>query len=165
MHATMTSVSTAFSAKDLITGITTYKGIDKLSCKLTAVQWEHLTQFMQPFALAQGQMLFKQGSATRDLYFLESGTLLVHCEDANSDRIRIAMLSAGSVVGEGSFFSHSARNATVEASSRVALWRLTPLRFAELTNRSPAVALQLTLGLAGVLATRLLNEPKRVAIA
>jgi CRP/FNR family cyclic AMP-dependent transcriptional regulator len=167
MQLTMSSSTpcAASSGHNLVAGIAANKGIDKLSCKLTQAQWDSLIQFLQPFALAQGQMLFKQASATRDLYFVESGTLLVHREDQNHDRVRIAMLGAGSVVGEGSFFSHTARNATVEASSRVALWRLTPQRFAEMSNRVPAVALQLTLGLAGVMASRLHNEPKRIAIA
>jgi CRP-like cAMP-binding protein len=154
----------ASNAKDLIQVITTNKSMDKISCKLTGAQWESMVLFMQPFSLTQGQVLFKQGSSLRDLYFIESGSLLVHRED-NESRIRIAVLGAGSVVGEGSFFSHTARSATVEASTRVSLWRLTPERYAELANRLPAVALQLTMGLAGVLATRLLNEPKRVAIA
>lgn len=164
MHAT-TLAKPAFNAKDLVSAITLNKGVDKLSCKLTPAQWDSLTQFMQPFALAQGEILFKQGSTTRDLYFLESGTLLVHKEAVDGGRPYIAMLSAGAVIGEGSFFSHSARTATVETSSRVVLWRLTPLRFMEMTNRMPAVALQFTMGLAGVMAVRLLNEPKRVAIA
>jgi CRP/FNR family cyclic AMP-dependent transcriptional regulator len=155
---------TASGAKDLILGITTNKSIDKLSCKLTGAQWETLVQFMQPFSLTQGQVLFKEGSIQRDLYFIESGCVLVHRED-NESRVRIAMLAAGAVVGEGGFFSHQPRSATVEASGRATLWRLTPERFAELASRHPLLTLQLTIGLAGVLATRLLNEPKRVAIS
>ena len=60
-----------------------------------------VSRLMALMMMAQGQMLFKQASATRDLYFVESGTLLVHREDQNHDRVRIAMLGAGSVVGEG----------------------------------------------------------------
>ena len=60
--------------------------------------------------------------------------------------------------------SHQARSATVQASTSCKLWCLTPMRFLELANRHSAVALELTLAMGGVMAKRLYNRSKRVAV-
>ena len=77
---------------------------------------------------------------------------------------RIAMVGAGSVLGEGAFFSHLPRSATVNAGGHSRLWCLTPLRFRELSTRFPVIALELTVAMAAVLARRMYNKPKRVAV-
>lgn len=136
---------------------------DALSCKFSVPQWEILAAYMQPFALGGGQVLIEQCATDRTLYFIESGSLSVHYEDDKS-RIRMALVAAGSVVGEGAFFSHQPRNATVQASGNCKLWCLTPMRFLELANRHSPIALELTLGMAAVMARRLYIRPKRVAV-
>ena len=138
-------------------------GEDALSRTVTPTQWEALANYMQPFSLAQSQVLITQGSQDRTLYFVESGSLSVHYEDA-SDRIRLAIVGAGSVLGEGGLFSHMPRNATVQASTPCKLWCLTPMRFLELGNRHSPIALELTVALGAVLAKRLYNRPRRVAV-
>jgi len=57
-----------------------------------------------------------QGAKDRTLYLVESGNLTVHFEDS-AGYIRQAMVGAGSAVGEGSFFSHLPRSATVQAAT------------------------------------------------
>ena len=79
---------------------------------------------MQPFAMQQGQVLIEQGSSDQTLYFIESGTLSVHYED-DKGRVRLALVAAGTVVGEGAFFSRMPRNATVQASNASKVWCLT----------------------------------------
>jgi CRP-like cAMP-binding protein len=99
----------------------------------------------------------------RTVYFVEAGTLTVHYEDSK-ERVRIAVVGAGSVLGEGAFFSHLPRSATVNAGSDCRLWCLTPLRFRELGVRHPQIALELTIAMSAVLARRMYNKPKRVAV-
>jgi len=113
--------------------------------------------------LRSGQVLIEQGAADRTLYLIESGTLSVHYKDEKS-RIRMALVGAGSVLGEGSFFSHQPRTASVQASGECMLWCLTPMRFLELANRHSGLALDLTLAVGAVMARRLYIRPKRVAI-
>lgn len=136
---------------------------DALRCNFSVPHWEILASYMQPFALGSGQVLIEQGTTDRTLYFIESGTLSVHYQDDKS-RIRMALVGAGSVVGEGAFFSQQPRNATVQASGDCQLWCLTPMRFLELSNRHSPIALALTLGMAAVMAKRLYIRPKRVAV-
>ncbi len=136
---------------------------DRMGCTLTAAQWDMLGSYMQPFALAQGQVLIEQGAADRTLYLLESGSLSVHYED-DKGRVRLAIVAPGSAVGEGAFFTHNPRNATVQAAAPSKVWCLTPIRFAELSNRHPNIALELAMALGSLLGRRLVNKPKRVAV-
>ena len=84
-----------------------------------------------------------------------SKAILPH-HDAIGDKAR-------TVVGEGAFFSHRTRSATVQANGACRLRGLTPLRFAELSNRQPAAALALAMMVGAVLAKRLANRRMRVA--
>ena len=136
---------------------------DALRCQLSTQQWDVLASYMQPFALQQGQLLIEQGAFDQTLYFIENGTLSVHYQD-DKGRIRLAMVAAGSVVGEGAFFSHQPRSASVLATNACKLWCLSALRFKEMANRNSPIALELTLALGAVLAKRLSNRPKRVAV-
>ena len=161
------NVSLAYPLRSNINGLVHAIGhchaIDALRCNFSAPHWEILASYMQPFALDGGQVLIEQGSADRTLYFIESGTLSVHYQD-NKSRIRMALVGAGSVVGEGAFFSHQPRNATVQATGDCQLWCLNPMRFLEFSNRHSPIALALTLVMAGVMARRLYIRPKRVAV-
>ncbi|MDB5965954.1 MAG: cyclic nucleotide-binding protein [Polaromonas sp.] len=152
-----------FDIRGLSQAIANSHASDALRCQFSQPHWEILASYMQPFALSSGQVLMEQGAADRTLYFIESGTLSVHYEDEKG-RIRMALVGPGTVLGEGAFFSHQPRSATVQASSPSKLWCLTPMRFLELANRHAPVALELTIGMGAVMAKRLYNRPKRVAV-
>jgi CRP/FNR family transcriptional regulator, cyclic AMP receptor protein len=134
-----------------------------LSHSLIPAQWVILAGYMHATTLAPGQVLISQGSEDRTLYFVESGMLTVHFEDATG-KIRLAAVGAGSVVGEGGFFSHMARSASVQAGSACRLWALTPMRFSELSNRQPATALALAMALGAIMAKRAVSNRRRIMI-
>lgn len=69
-------------------------GDDALSRVVTPAQWEALGNCMQPFSLAQSQILITRSAQDRTLHFVESGSPSVHCEDTAA-RIRVAMAGAG----------------------------------------------------------------------
>jgi CRP-like cAMP-binding protein len=118
---------------------------------------------MQPFALMQGQVLIEQNAQDRNVYLVESGSLTVHYED-DKGRLRLALVGPGSAVGEGAFFTRLPRSATVQSASPGKVWCLTPIRFTELTNRQPAMALEIAMALGSLVSRRLANKPKRVAV-
>ena len=152
-----------FDIQGLAQAIAHCDASDALRCQFTQPQWDILASYMQPFALNSGQVLMEQGALDRTLYFIESGSLSVHYED-DKGRVRMALVGAGTVLGEGAFFSHQPRSATVHASTACKLWCMTPMRFLELANRHSPVALELTLAMGAVMAKRLYNRPKRVAV-
>ncbi|OSZ63303.1 Crp/Fnr family transcriptional regulator [Hydrogenophaga sp. IBVHS2] len=149
--------------KALATAMRQSNALDALPLNLSEIQWNTLAGYLQPVMLRQGQALIEQGVKDRTVYLVESGTLTVHYEDSH-DRIRIAVVGEGSLLGEGAFFSHLPRSATVSAGSDCRLWCLTPLRFRELCTRAPEIALELTVAMSAVLARRMYNKPKRVAV-
>ncbi|MDQ7746916.1 Crp/Fnr family transcriptional regulator [Hydrogenophaga pseudoflava] len=152
-----------FDVLALAQAMRTSNALDAVPANLSDAQWQVLSDYLQPVSLSQGQVLIEQGVKDRTVYFVESGSLTVHYED-DKDRVRLAMVGAGSVLGEGAFFSHLPRSATVNAGGHSRLWCLTPLRFRELSTRHPAIALELTVAMAAVLARRMYNKPKRVAV-
>lgn len=147
----------------LVAAIADCPAQDALRCQLTALQWATLADYLQALDVPEGRVLIERGAPDRAVYFIESGSLSVHYQDSLG-RVRMAIVSAGSVVGEGSFFSHLPRAATVQASGQAKLWFLSPLRFLELANRHSPIALELSLGLGSVMARRLYNRAKRVAV-
>ena len=155
-------VASKVDLKGLIDAIAQTTAEDSMTNPLTAAQWEVLSSYLLPVVLHAGQVLFSQGATDRTLYLVESGSLSVHYQD-EKERLRLAIVGAGSVVGEGAFFSHRARSATVQASTPRKLWSLTAIRFTELTNRQPAIALGLAMAAGAVLAKRLGNRRRRVA--
>lgn len=78
--------------------------------------------------------------------------------------MRLAVLTAGSVVGEGSFFSRQPHAANVVVTGAGRVWRLTTTRFSEMSNRQPNLALELTMALGAVIAKRMAHRSKRVAV-
>lgn len=152
-----------FDIQDLAQATRASNALDALPLNLSDALWRTLADHLQPVSLTRGQVLIEQGVKDRTVYFVEAGSLTVHYED-DRERIRIAMVGAGSLLGEGAFFSHLPRSATVQAGSDCRLWCLTPLRFRELCTRHPEVALELTVAMSTVLARRMYNKPKRVAV-
>ncbi len=138
--------------------------LDAVPMNLSDAQWRQLAEYLQPVSLQQGQVLIEQGVKDRTVYFVEIGQPHGAFSKTTRERVRIAMVGAGSLLGEGAFFSHLPRSATVNAGSDCRLWCLTPLRFRELSTRHPDIALELSVSMAAVLARRMYNKPKRVAV-
>lgn len=155
--------ATQFNIQGLAQAISRCTASDALRCQFSPPHWDILAAHLQAFSLTSGQVLITQGESDRMLYFIESGNLSVHYEDQKS-RVRMALVGAGTVLGEGGFFSHQPRRATVNAATPCRLWRLTPPRFTELASRHGPIALELTLAMASVMARRLSLAPRRVAV-
>ncbi|MBC5763747.1 Crp/Fnr family transcriptional regulator [Ramlibacter albus] len=152
-----------FDIQGLVRAVTQDHSPDAFRPQLKPEQWELLGTYMQPFALMQGQVLIEQNSQDRTVYFVESGTLTVHYQDEKG-RVRLAVVGPGSAVGEGAFFTRLPRNATVQAASPCKIWSMTPIRFTELTNRQPQLALEVAMALGSLVSRRLANRPKRAAV-
>ncbi|MGE4241558.1 Crp/Fnr family transcriptional regulator [Ramlibacter sp.] len=152
-----------FDVQGLVRAIAHNHSNDVFAPRLKEDQWALLGAYLQPLALARGQKLIEQNAEDRTVYFVESGQLAVHFEDEKK-RLRLAVVDAGSAVGEGSFFTRNVRSATVQAASDCRIWSLTPIRFTELTNRQPALALEIALALGALVSRRLANRPRRVAV-
>ena len=149
--------------QDLCRAVSQNTSYDAFAPALTPPQWELLASYLQVSDLAVGQVLIDQNTHDRTLFFIESGALSVHLI-GDKGQMQLAILNPGSVVGEGSFFSRLPRSANVVATGPARVWRLTASRFSEMSNRQPGLALELVLALGAVIAKRMVNKPKRVAV-
>ena len=163
MNLSSAMPSRRFDIHDLALSMRNSHALDALPLNLSEPQWNLLGDHLQPVALKEGQLLIEQGIKDRTVYFVESGSLTVHV-DAEKNRARLAVVGAGSILGEGAFFSHLPRSATVSAGNASRLWCLTPLRFRELSARHPVIALELSMAMAAVMARRSYHQLKRVAV-
>jgi len=147
----------------LITAIAHNTEDGVLAKHLGAQSWYIVADYLHPHAYERGHLLIGQGGQDRNLYFLESGNLKVDVKTGQG-LLQLAILGPGTVVGEGSFFSRLPRNASVVAYSNCKVWELSPSDFEALAKRHPTVALSLSMALGAILATRMLDVSRRIAI-
>lgn len=152
-----------FEIQDLIEVLAQSSTPDGLRLRLSQEQWDTLASHLQPLTLGLGQMLIKQGAKDRTLYFVESGSLSVHYQD-DEKKIHLAVVGPGTAVGEGAFFTHRPRQASVQAGAACKVWALSPLRFQELSIRKPQIALEITMGLGALVSTRLAHQQHRISV-
>ena len=152
-----------FDVQGLVQAVAHNHSSDSFQPALSPTQWELLGTYLQPFALKQGQVLIEQNAQDRTVYLVESGNLSVHYED-DKGRVRLAVVGPGSAVGEGAFFTRLPRNATVQSATPSKIWCLTPIRFTELSNRQPTLALEIAMALGSLVSRRLANRPRRIAV-
>lgn len=138
------------NVQQLVTAIADLDATDALQCKLSLEEWKKLAPYLSIRFLKVGDALIREGDAERELYILAEGELQVTIHGTV-----FSTQKPGSVVGEGAFFSGQSRSATVVASQPGVAWALSWDRFEAMSQKQPRLALDLTKGLAAVLAIRM----------
>ena len=151
------------SIQNLSRAIAENINIDAFTLTFNVQQWETLAGYLQPIETGVGDVLIEQGTPDRSVFFVESGAISVH-RVSSKEQMKLAVLTAGSVVGEGSFFSRQPHSANVVVTGAGRVWRLTAIRFAEMSNRQPNMALEIAMALGAVIAKRMAHRSKRVAV-
>ncbi|HWH83963.1 MAG TPA: cyclic nucleotide-binding domain-containing protein [Burkholderiaceae bacterium] len=139
----------------LVQAIQTLNTEDALRTRLSLEQWRSVAPYLTHHEIRAGDLLIKQGDTDRSMYFLAQGSLQVFVTGGPPGSNRIAILRAGSVVGEPGLFSDSPRMANVEAMTPCQVFALRVPRLEELAQRLPALALELLRAAGGVMATRM----------
>lgn len=138
----------------LVQAMQTLNAEDAFRARLTVDQWRIIAPYLTRHEIRAGDLLVKQGDADRTMYMLAQGSLQVFTSGAPGGN-RIAILRAGSVVGEPGLFNDGPRMANVEAMTACVVWALRGPRFEELTQRAPALALELLRAAGNVMAVRM----------
>lgn len=160
---TTSTVSSQHDVSALTAAIARSTDTGGLGRFLENYRWSVLAQYVEPTNHPRGHLLIAQGARERSLFFLESGDLKVDVK-TDAGLVHLAILGPGSVVGEGSFFSGLPRNASVAAYSDCKVWELPLPRFAALSHEHPGVALALSQALGAVMASRMLDVSRRLAL-
>ena len=124
--------------------------------------WKKLLVRTEPQRFRAGDIVIQRGAMDRTLYFVAAGSLEVGVYRVGKEGAApIARISAGSVIGEQSFFDDQPRSTNVWAVSDGELLRFTPEAFDEFGRADPALARDLLFALGRVLSARLRNTTFR----
>ena len=138
------------NVRQLVDAIAALDAKDALQCRLGHEGWKLIAPYLSVNFLQPGTVLIHEGDSERTLYILADGELKVKVRSQE-----IATLNPGVVVGEGAFFSGEPRSATIMSSSNGIAWGLSWEKFEAMSQQYPKLALDLTKGLAAVLAVRM----------
>ena len=139
----------------LVQALQTLNAEDAFRPRLSLDQWRLIAPYLTRHEIRAGDLLIKQGDADRTMNFLEQGSLQIFVTGGPPGSNRIAILRAGSVVGEPGLFGDSPRMANVEAMTPCIVWALRGPRLEELAQRQPALVLELLRTAGGVMAMRM----------
>jgi CRP-like cAMP-binding protein len=124
--------------------------------------WKKLLVRTEPQRFRAGDIVIQRGAMDRTLYFVAAGSLEVGVYRVGKEGTApIARISAGSVIGEQSFFDDQPRSTNVWAVSDGELLRFTPEAFDAFGREDPALARDLLFALGRVLSARLRNTTFR----
>ena len=140
---------------ELVQAIQTLNAEDAFRPRLSPDQWRVVGPYLTRHDIRAGDLLIKQGDSDRSLYLLSQGTLQVFVSGGTPGSSKIAILRAGSIVGEPGLFIDGPRMANVEAMTACVVWALRGPRLEELAMRVPALALELLRAAGGVMAIRM----------
>lgn len=141
--------------QELFDAVHSLSAADAFKPRLSREQWRMLPPFLTRHEVRAGDLLVKQADRDRTMYLLERGTLQVFVSNARPGVSRLAILRAGSVVGEAGLFSDQPRMANVEAMTACVVWALRGPRLEELAARNAALTLELVRAAASVMGVRM----------
>jgi CRP/FNR family transcriptional regulator, cyclic AMP receptor protein len=128
---------------------------DAFQPRLSRTQWQALVGCMTRFELEPGRLLIPQGDFQSTAYLLEHGSLEVFVSGGVPGSHRIAVLRAGSRVGEPALFLPVSRMANVEAMTHFAVWCVTDENARQFARVEPGVALEALRAAGAVMAARM----------
>jgi len=113
-----------------------------LFCQIAPAKLKLLAFASERMSCREGQNLFRQGDIGDAAYVILSGTadVLVQSE---AGEIRVAEVEKNSIVGEIAILCDTARTATVRASSRLEVLKISKENFLELMSDFPDMAVEI----------------------
>jgi sulfate permease, SulP family len=111
-----------------------------------------------PLQVPAGCVIVERGTASDDLFLLESGRAVIEAETLPGQSVRLRTLGPGTMFGEFGFLLGMRRTATVRADTDCRLWCLSRAALAELERERPATALAFHHALVGRLGTRMIER-------
>jgi len=155
------TVSALDNIERLVEAVLTLNTEDAFRPRLTLEQWRMLASYLTRHEIKSGELLIRQGDRERTMYLLEQGSLQVFVNRDTPGSYRIAILRAGSVVGEPALFGDGPRMANVEALTPCVVWALRGPRLDELSARQPGMAFEILRSAGAVLGMRMRANMER----
>lgn len=84
-----------------------------------------------------GEILIREGDASTEMYYLQSGSLSVVKQKGEETEVQIGIISEGELVGEMSFLDNRPRSATVRALDECMLVKIPRDKYEQVLNSNP----------------------------
>ena len=125
--------------------------------------WNKLLDHTQSRPFRESEVVIQRGALDRALHFVVAGSLEVGITRVDGVSISpLAKITAGSIVGEQSFFDGQPRSTNVYAITDGELLRLEYDEFVRFSQEEPALTRDLLFAMGRVLSSRLRNTTFRV---
>jgi CRP-like cAMP-binding protein len=125
--------------------------------------WKQLFRFTSIRSVIPGDALIRGGEPDQTLYFVLRGRLEVIVRSGDGLSMgQVALVGAGSVLGEMAFFDGGPRSASAWAIDDCDIAAMTPDQHSAFETASPALAYELVFALSRILATRLRRTNARL---
>jgi CRP/FNR family transcriptional regulator, cyclic AMP receptor protein len=150
--------------KDLESAIASFRAAGSLATPGEALllpswrdeDWKQLFRFTSTRRVRAGDALIRGGEPDRTLYFVLHGDLEVIAHSGDGLTMgRVALVGAGSLLGELAFFDGGPRSAGAWAVDDCEVAAMTPDQYTAFEQSSPALARELLIALGRILAIRL----------
>jgi CRP/FNR family transcriptional regulator, cyclic AMP receptor protein len=113
--------------------------------------------------LRRGEVLFREGDAGKELFFIRSGTVIVSKHVKGRVEQVLARLGPGDFFGEMSLFDDQPRSATIQAESETVMYGLDRSNLDHLIEQNPRAATAFFTQVVLVLVKRLRDSSDLVA--
>lgn len=131
---------------------------ETLQDQLKRISNKKISALMQHFEKLQlniGETLIRQGDASNDVFFIESGQVSVQLNLNDGKTILLRKIEPGSVVGEVALYLQTPRSATVITEKPSIVYKMTRAKLDEIKEHDPEAAALFHEYIAWVLAERL----------
>jgi CRP/FNR family transcriptional regulator, cyclic AMP receptor protein len=159
------------SSADLESAVARFRAVGSVATSAEALllpnwgddDWKQLFRFTSSRRVSAGEALIRRGEPGRTLYFVLHGQLEVIAHSGDGLSLgRMALVSAGSVLGEQAFFDARPRSAGAWAVDDCEVAAMTLDQYAAFEESSPAHARDLLFALGRILAMRLRRTTAKV---
>jgi SulP family sulfate permease len=127
-----------------------------------AADAKRFASYFESVSYAAGEELIRQGAASDDIYFIESGRVAVLLRLTNGRSVRLKSMGAGTVVGEIAFYLGVPRSASVVALEETTAFRLSADQLRAMHRDVPELAIVFHEYMARMLSARLMETNRLV---
>jgi SulP family sulfate permease len=124
---------------------------------------ETLFPYLERLEVQTGDRLIEQGAPSSDIFFVEDGRAAVVLA-TGEERVHLATIGPGAIVGEMAFYLGRERSASVVAEAPLTAWRLSAESLSRLEAESPTTLIRFHRGMAEILAERLAGANRLVRL-
>jgi SulP family sulfate permease len=123
-----------------------------------------IKDFMERVEIQAGEYFIRQGEASNDLFYIESGLVTVEFETLKGEVMRLRSVKSGATLGEIALFLGGVRTASVKAEEPSTIHRLSAESLSRMHAEDPALAAVLHEWIARTLAERLAENNRLIEV-